>query len=52
MNFVLMYCFHFLQGNNENSVSEDTFYQWLQKEPQTLVWLPTFHRVATTESGI
>ncbi|XP_076103490.1 dystrophin-like [Mytilus galloprovincialis] len=31
-------------------ISEDVFFQWLLKEPQTLVWLPTFHRVAASES--
>ncbi|XP_036361138.1 dystrophin-like isoform X3 [Octopus sinensis] len=31
-------------------ISEDMFYAWLYKEPQTLVWLPTLHRIVTTES--
>ncbi|KAL5020953.1 hypothetical protein ScPMuIL_000108 [Solemya velum] len=36
--------------NNMAGISEDVFLQWLFKEPQTLVWLPTLHRVAATES--
>jgi hypothetical protein len=40
-------------NNNSSgvSISEDMFYSWLLKEPQTLVWLPTFHRVAASESS-
>ncbi|XP_064605493.1 dystrophin-like [Liolophura sinensis] len=32
-------------------VSEDSFLTWLNREPQTLVWLPTLHRVAVSESA-
>ncbi|XP_056017739.1 dystrophin-like isoform X2 [Ostrea edulis] len=31
-------------------ISEDQFYSWLLREPQTLVWLPTFHRLAASET--
>lgn len=31
-------------------ISDDMFYSWLLREPQTLVWLPTFHRTAASES--
>ncbi|BFY99778.1 hypothetical protein BsWGS_02818 [Bradybaena similaris] len=31
-------------------VNIECFYRWLTKEPQTLVWLPTFHRVLATET--
>ncbi|KAJ8306158.1 hypothetical protein KUTeg_016703 [Tegillarca granosa] len=31
-------------------IPEDMFYVWLLKEPQTLVWLPTFHRTAAAET--
>lgn len=31
-------------------ISEDQFYSWLLKEPQTLVWIPTFHRLAASET--
>ncbi|XP_061175381.1 dystrophin-like isoform X2 [Saccostrea echinata] len=31
-------------------ISEDQFYSWLLKEPQILVWLPTFHRLAASET--
>ncbi|KAK3091444.1 hypothetical protein FSP39_019885 [Pinctada imbricata] len=31
-------------------LSEDTFYAWLLREPQILVWLPTFHRVIASET--
>ncbi|KAL3867790.1 hypothetical protein ACJMK2_040637 [Sinanodonta woodiana] len=37
-------------GQGDGSLSEDVFYSWLQKEPQTIVWLPTMHRVAAAES--
>jgi len=33
-----------------NGCSEDVFLEWLLKEPQTLVWLPTLHRMAASES--
>ena len=32
-------------------MTEDEFINWLLKEPQTLVWLPTLHRMAAAESG-
>ncbi|KAK3611719.1 hypothetical protein CHS0354_037295 [Potamilus streckersoni] len=41
-------CCQMSQG--ESSLSEDVFYSWLQKEPRTIVWLPTMHRVAAAES--
>ena len=33
------------------SVCEESFYSWLHKEPQNLVWLPTLHRLIATKSG-
>ncbi|XP_050399940.2 dystrophin isoform X2 [Patella vulgata] len=36
--------------SSNTGVSEDMFYRWLLMEPQTLVWLPTLHRVAATET--
>ncbi|XP_005105113.1 dystrophin [Aplysia californica] len=43
-------CFKLETSSSPLTVSEDTFYSWLLKEPQTLVWLPTLHRVIATES--
>ncbi|XP_071117911.1 dystrophin-like [Haliotis cracherodii] len=40
-----------LQGtSNTTGVPEDMFYSWLLREPQTLVWLPTLHRLAAAET--
>lgn len=32
------------------SITEDEFLKWLLKEPQSIVWLPTLHRLAAAES--
>ncbi|XP_033736726.1 dystrophin-like [Pecten maximus] len=37
-------------SNGGVGISDDMFYSWLLREPQTLVWLPTFHRTAASES--
>eukprot|EP00058_Branchiostoma_floridae_P014927 XP_002600415.1 hypothetical protein BRAFLDRAFT_129067 [Branchiostoma floridae] len=39
-----------LEGTLGTGVTEDHFLQWLMAEPQTVVWLPTLHRVASAES--
>jgi len=40
------------QCNSGTGISEDMFYSWLLREPQILVWLPTYHRAAASETGI
>ncbi|OWF34829.1 dystrophin-like [Mizuhopecten yessoensis] len=37
-------------SNGGVGISDDVFYSWLLREPQTLVWLPTFHRTAASEA--
>ncbi|CAD5119895.1 DgyrCDS8475 [Dimorphilus gyrociliatus] len=39
-------CFKFTDAD---VISEDEYMQWLAKEPQTLVWLATFHRMIAAE---
>ena len=39
------------EGLNCNSVTERQFVSWLLREPQTLVWLPTLHRLTAAETG-
>lgn len=31
------------------SISIDEFLNWLKKEPQSIVWLPVMHRLASAE---
>lgn len=47
-----MFCLPQAGGSNNEKVSYEGFYSWLMLEPQTLVWLPTFHRILATETGI
>ncbi|XP_078316635.1 dystrophin-like isoform X2 [Crassostrea virginica] len=37
-------------GDSSGGISEDQFYSWLLREPQTLVWIPTLHRLAASET--
>ncbi|XP_066299566.1 dystrophin-like isoform X2 [Branchiostoma lanceolatum] len=39
-----------LEGTLGTGVTEDHFLQWLMAEPQTVVWFPTLHRVASAET--
>ena len=32
-------------------VSIEEFIEWMIAEPQTIVWLPTLHRLAVSETG-
>ena len=32
-------------------VSAEEFIEWMIAEPQTIVWLPTLHRLAVSETG-
>lgn len=41
-----------LQAWSPAGITEDEFLSWVYKEPQTLVWLPTFHRMAAAETGL
>ncbi|WAR22759.1 DMDD-like protein [Mya arenaria] len=38
-----------MKGTDSGGVTEDVFYRWLQREPQTVVWLPTLHRIMATQ---
>ena len=40
----------YLQANGGNAVTARQFMDWLAMEPQSMVWLPVFHRLATSES--
>ncbi|CAG5122065.1 unnamed protein product, partial [Candidula unifasciata] len=43
----------FKAGNSPSGkVTIECFYRWLAQEPQTLVWLPTLHRVIATETVV
>ncbi|XP_066908769.1 dystrophin isoform X4 [Halyomorpha halys] len=38
-------------GNNATHIEAIQFLSWLEKEPQSMVWLPVLHRVAASESA-
>ncbi|CAF1247305.1 unnamed protein product [Didymodactylos carnosus] len=40
-----------LDHTHDGVVREDIFVNWMGREPQTLVWLPTMHRLIATETG-
>ena len=35
---------------NQKLLNEDTFFKWFFKEPQIIVWLPTFYRMNVAKS--
>lgn len=37
-------------SDQKNVVDEPTFLQWMNKEPQMLVWITTLHRIVTAEA--
>ncbi|CAF4008779.1 unnamed protein product [Adineta steineri] len=39
-----------LDHTHDGIIREDIFVSWMGREPQTLVWLPTLHRLMATES--
>ncbi|KAM3720398.1 Dystrophin-1 [Dirofilaria immitis] len=39
----------FETANYPRSISVDEFLNWLKKEPQSIVWLPVMHRLASAE---
>ncbi|CAF1081702.1 unnamed protein product [Rotaria sordida] len=39
-----------LEHTHDGIVREDIFVNWMSREPQTLVWLPTLHRLIATET--
>ncbi|CAF0733383.1 unnamed protein product [Didymodactylos carnosus] len=39
-----------LDHTHDGIVREDIFVNWMGREPQTLVWLPTMHRLIATET--
>lgn len=38
-------------GNQEITIEANHFLNWLQHEPQSLVWLPVLHRLAAAETA-
>ena len=49
--FYLIPLFIFCLQAMGHGVTEEVFINWLLKEPQTLLWLPTMHRMAASEAG-
>ncbi|KAH9523440.1 hypothetical protein Btru_040023 [Bulinus truncatus] len=45
-------CFKFASRSNIDWINEESFYSWLIQEPQTLIWLPTLHRIQATENVV
>lgn len=41
-----------LQVSIPERVSFEEFIEWMIAEPQTIVWLPTLHRLAVSETGM
>ncbi|CAF0844816.1 unnamed protein product [Rotaria sp. Silwood1] len=39
-----------LDHTHDGIIREDIFVNWMGREPQTLVWLPTLHRLIATET--
>ena len=46
MSFLLL-----TQVSIPERVSVEEFLEWMIAEPQTIVWLPTLHRLAVSETG-
>ena len=40
-----------MQVSIPERVSAEEFIEWMIAEPQTIVWLPTLHRLAVSETG-
>ncbi|XP_024083561.1 dystrophin-like isoform X3 [Cimex lectularius] len=38
-------------GNNTTTIEAVQFLSWLEREPQSMVWLPVLHRVAASEQA-
>ena len=48
----LLYCtILFTQVSIPDRASAEEFIEWMIAEPQTIVWLPTLHRLAVSETG-
>ncbi|XP_054164235.1 dystrophin-like [Oppia nitens] len=41
----------FLRANNKNEITAPDFLDWLQQEPQSIVWLPVLHRLSASETA-
>ena len=39
-----------LHVTNQKLLDEETFFKWIFKEPQIIVWLPTFYRLVASKS--
>ena len=37
---------------NSDRIMLEEFLDWMIAEPQTIVWLPTLHRLAVSETGM
>ncbi|XP_025109354.1 dystrophin-like isoform X2 [Pomacea canaliculata] len=37
-------------GSDVAGITEKGFYSWLMREPQTIIWLPTLHRLTAAET--
>lgn len=49
-----VYSFFFFKlqaGSDVAGITEKGFYSWLMREPQTIIWLPTLHRLTAAETG-
>lgn len=42
-------CFYVSEARSQH-LDEDSFFKWLFKEPQVIVWLPTFYRLVAAKS--
>ena len=47
----LLKFFFFLQADAKHTIDCAQFMAWLSAEPQSIVWLPTLHRLAASEAG-
>lgn len=44
-------CVFLLQAGTKQTIDCAQFMAWLAAEPQSIVWLPTLHRLAASEAG-
>ena len=51
MPLALLHFFFSNQVSIPDRASAEEFIEWMIAEPQTIVWLPTLHRLAVSETG-
>ena len=51
VNLIAVWTLLFTQVSIPERVSAEEFIEWMIAEPQTIVWLPTLHRLAVSETG-